>query len=107
MWKNKKEYLKLLNYDYAKLKEPNKNDLLKMVYTLFYIHNNNYNATAWYPNIIRNHLKLSKKSFNKLFIIKARSKTSNSKINKINKLYYEQNDTLINKISKRIYEVKI
>ena len=107
MWKNKKEYLKLLNYDYTKLREPNKNDLLKMVYTLFYIHNNNYNATAWYPNIIRNHLRLSKKNFNKLFIIKARSKTSNSKLNKINKLYYEQNDTLINKISKEIYEVKI
>jgi hypothetical protein len=104
MWKDKSEYSKLLNHDYTKLKKPIKTDLLKMVYTLFYIHNSSYNAASWYHNIIKNYLNLSKSSFDKLFIIKARSKTTNLKSNK---LLFKSNNALINKMSEKIYQVKI
>ena len=104
MWKDKSEYTKLLNCDYTKLKKPNKTDLLKMVYTLFYIHNSSYNSASWYHNIIKNYLKLSKSSFDKLFIVKARSKTTNSKLNKLS---FKWNNALINEMSEKIYEVKI
>jgi hypothetical protein len=107
MWKNREDYLKLLNKDGSELIRPKKDDLLTIIYTLFYTHYSNYNTNSWYLNIIKKNLKLSKRNFNKLFIAKARSKISNSKLIKINKFIYSKKDIITDKMSKKIYEVKI
>lgn len=107
IWGNRKDYLKLLNKDYSKLNKPNKNDLLTIIYTLFYTHYSSYNTNSWYLNIIKNNLKLSKENFNKLFNTKARSKILNSKLIKINKLIDQKYDIITDKMSTKIWEVKI
>ena len=107
MWKNRKDYLELLNRDYSKLNKPNKNDLLTIIYTLFYTYHSSYNTNYWYLNVIKNNLKLSKEIFNKIFITKARSKILNSQSIKVKKLIYGKKDIIADKISRKIYEVKI
>ena len=107
MWKNKKQYYKLLNTDYKKLKKPKKIDLLKIIYTLFFINNSSYNTNHWYHNIIKKYFKLSEKKFNYLFNYRARSQISNFRINNINKFINKDNNELINKISQNIFILKI
>jgi hypothetical protein len=106
MWKDKKTYSKLLNTDYSKLKKVKRLDLLKIIYTLFYINNSSYNTHFWYHNIIKKHLKLTKEKFNYLFNFKARSQISNSRLSCINKLIKKDNNDLIDKISNNIFEIK-
>jgi len=103
MWKDKKTYSKLLNTDYSKLKKVKRLDLLKIIYTLFYINNSSYNTHFWYHNIIKKHFKLTKEKFYYLFNFKARSQISNSRLSSINKLIKKDNNDLIDKISNNIF----
>jgi hypothetical protein len=107
MWKDKRQYSKLLNTDYKKLKKPKKIDLLKIIYTLFFINNSSYNTNHWYLNIIEKYFKLSKKKFDYLFNYKARSQISNFRLSNINKLTNKDNNELIDKISQNIFNLKV
>jgi hypothetical protein len=106
MWKNKRQYSKLLNTDYKKLKKPKEIDLLKIIYTLFFINNSSYNTNHWYLNIIKKYFKLSKNKFDYLFNYKARSQISNFRLSNINKLTNKDNNELIDKISQNIFNLK-
>lgn len=106
MWSNKENYLKLLNCDYNKLKMSDKNDLLKLIYTLFYFYHSEYHIN-FYDNIIRKNLKLTKKNYEIKFNIPAGSKISNSKIITFNSAVKLKEDLITNQISKTIWQVKI
>ncbi|MDC0875804.1 hypothetical protein OAP78_02600 [Candidatus Pelagibacter sp.] len=97
MWENKKEYLKLMNSQFSKLKKPVKNDLLELIYTLIFHYPSTYHKN-FYNRIIMRNLKLSKKQFEQ-GIFKKRS----SEIANIDSLVEKK---IINEISKSIYEVK-
>lgn len=106
MWEGRTDYTNLLNLDNSKLKRPDKNDLLKLVYALFYFYNSEYHIN-FFNNIIRRNLKLTKDDFKKKILSTGRTKISNSKIIKINKYTKLKENKIINEISNTIYQVKI
>ncbi len=105
MWKDKTDYLKLLNTDVSQLKEPDRNDLIRLGYALFYYYNSEYHEN-FYDNIIRKSLKLNKDNYQKQFSTIGRKPIANSKLSKLkySTKFIEKN--IINKISKTIFEVK-
>ena len=104
MWKDKTEYLRLLKTDVSHLKKPNRNDLIKLSYALFYYYNSEYHEN-FYDNIIRKSLKLNKDNYQKQFSTIGRKPIGNSKLNKFkhSTKFIEKN--IINKISRTIFEV--
>lgn len=103
MWKNKNEYSKLLNYDYYKLKKPNKNDLIRLIYSLFFIYHSEYHVN-FFNNIIRKNLKLTKDNYDKEFHTKARKKISNKQKIKLEKIPQFKQELIINQICNTIVE---
>jgi hypothetical protein len=106
MWDDKDNYLKLLNCDYIKLKLPNKNDLLRLIYALFYFYHSEYHIN-FYNNIIRKNLNLTKKNYETRFSVPAGSKIPNSKIRTFNSAVKFKENLIVNQISKTIWQVKI
>ena len=106
MWNDKDNYLKLLNCDYIKLKLPDKNDLLKLIYALFYFYHSEYHIN-FYNNIIRKNLNLTKKNYETKFNIPAGSIIPNSKIRTFNSAVKLKENLIVNQISKTIWQVKI
>jgi len=104
MWENKENYLKLLKKNHIKLKKPNKDDLLKLIYSLFYIYHSCYHIN-YYENLIKKHFKLTKNAYENIFLTKARSKNYN-KFKNFKKLLNKNTISLIEKMNKRIFEVK-
>jgi len=97
MWKNKKEYLKLMNLDASKLKAPSKDDLLELIYTLMFHYPSTYHKD-FYNRIIMRNLKLSKKQFEQGLFKKRSSEIAN-----IDSLVEKK---IITEISETIFEVK-
>ena len=104
MWKDKTDYLRLLNTNVSYLKKPNRNDLIKLSYALFYYYNSEYHEN-FYDNIIRKSLKLNKDDYQKQFASVARKSVANSKLNKLKDSTKLIEKNIINKISKTIFEV--
>ena len=97
MWKNKKEYLKLMNLDASRLKAPSKDDLLELIYTLIFHYPSTYHKD-FYNRIIMRNLKLSKKQFEQGLFKKRSSEIAN-----IDSLVEKK---IITEISETIFEVK-
>ena len=105
MWKNKEDYLKLLKRNYFKLKKPNKNDLYKLIYSLFYIYHSCYHVSNYYENIIKKNFRLTKNAYENIFLGKARSKNYN-KAKSFKKLLRKNYKPLIEELSNKIWQVK-
>ena len=104
MWNDKNEYLKLLNTNYLKLRKPNKDDLLELIYAMFFYHNSEYNIN-FYDNIIRKNLKLNEKEYKKLFAVPARGLITNYQVKKL-KTSNSMENKIINRISRSIHQVR-
>lgn len=102
-WKNKNEYSKLLNYDHYKLKKPNRNDLLKLIYSLFFIYHSEYHVNH-FDNIIRKNLKLTKDNYQKKFHTKARAIISNKQKIRLDQITKSKSNLIIKQISNTIME---
>ena len=105
MWKDKKNYLNLLNSSYLKLKRPSKIDLLKLAYCMFFYHTSTYHKD-FYDTIIRRNLKLSVKEYYKKFASPGRTLISKSRLKLLNDETKLSEKKIINEISKTIFEVK-
>ena len=105
MWKDKTEYLNLLNRNVSYLKKPNRADLIKLSYALFYYYNSEYHKD-FYDTIIRKKLKLTRDEWEKKFSTIGRVLQPNFKVNQFNKSTKNIEKDIINKISQTIFEVK-
>ena len=95
-WKNKKEYISLLNLNWDKLKKPNKIDLLDVINQLFCNPLSLYGSNYW-QQIISEELSMDRQEiYEKSKIIFDKMKINDKKIYKISK-----------KISKTIEFVKV
>ena len=105
MWKDKTEYLSLLNRNISHLKKSNRDDLIKLSYALFYYYNSEYHKD-FYVNIIAKKLKLTRDEYEKRFSTIGRKLVPNLKQNRLKKSTKNIEKDIINKISKTIFEVK-
>lgn len=105
-WSNIEEYKNLLNREYKKLKYPKKNDLIKLIYSLFNFYNSVFNTKNYYETIISKSLNLSGFEFYKLFYVKARTKISDSKLKLLNKLINKNLNKINLRVSKVVWNVK-
>ena len=105
MWSDRDEYLKLLKSDHSKLKNANNNDLLKLIYSIFFHHNSEYNVN-FYDNIIRRNLKLTKKNYQKQFADRPRESVSSHKINKLKRSTALIENKIITQICNEIHQVR-
>ena len=105
MWKDKTEYLNLLNRNVSHLKKSNRDDLIKLSYALFYYYNSEYHKD-FYVNIIAKKLKLTRDEYEKRFSTIGRKLVPNLKQNRLKKSTKNIEKDIINKISKTIFEVK-
>jgi len=105
MWKDKTEYLNLLNRNVSYLKKPNRADLIKLSYALFYYYNSEYHKD-FYDTIIRKKLKLTRDEWEKKFSTIGRVLQPNLRQNQLKKSTKNIEKDIINKISKTIFEVK-
>ena len=104
-WSNKSEYIKLLNCNYSKLKKPNSDDLLKLIYSIFFVHSSDYHVNH-FINIIRRNLRLTKKKYEKKFANKGAAKITNYHNNELKKYTKLIADKIINQISDTIHQVR-
>ena len=96
-WKNKKEYLSLLNKSNNLLKSANKNDLLKLVYTMFY-DKSSYFSNFFWEKIISKELNLSHAEFYEKIVVFDNKYKKNKEIFLKNRL----NNILFSKIVKKL-----
>jgi|LakMenEpi03Aug12_release.lakeMendotaPanAssembly.Ray.scaffolds.fasta_scaffold246611_1 hypothetical protein len=101
-WSNREQYSNLLNYDYTQLNAPNKEDLLELVYALFYIYPSIF-SNFYYENILKSSLNLKINEIHN----KGRSSLDKSSLTKFNQINKVTENNVINKICKKIWEVRI
>ena len=105
MWKDKKNYLKLLNLNHSKLNRPHKADLLKLAYCMFFYYSSTYHKD-FYETIIRKNFKLTTQEYEKRFITNARKLIPKSKLNQLKEASKLIERKIIDEISKTIFVVK-
>ena len=104
-WNNKKEYSELLKSKYANLIKPNRNHLLELIYSLFYLYHSEYHDN-FYLNIIKKNLGLTTKMFEEKFYIKSGISRLGAKLDRFNKYVKLKENIIINKIADTIWHVK-
>jgi hypothetical protein len=94
MWGNKEDYLKLLKKDYFELNKPNKDDLYKLIYSLFNVYYSCYNLNNFYANVLQRSLKTTENTF------------ENLALDKIKYVNFSNYKSIIKRLSNKIWEVK-
>ena len=105
MWKDKDNYSKLLNLNHSKLARPNKADLLKLAYCMFFYYSSTYNKDH-YEIIIRRNFKLTSVEFQKKFPQKERAPIASSQLSKLKEASKLIERKITDEISKTIFDVK-
>jgi hypothetical protein len=105
-WKNKEEYLSILSKNCNLLKPANNEDLLKLVYTMFY-DKGSYFSNFFWEKLISKELNLSHAEFYKKIVIFDNKYKKNKEIfleNRLNNILFLK---IIKKLSKNISEEAI
>jgi len=101
IWNNKKDYEKILNQEYSKLKLPNKNDAVYLVHKIF-LDDRSYSGKKFWNNIIVNEIGISMQEFQKKIEILPNAKNKKKRLAYFKKLLGKKEGNIILKISKNI-----
>ena len=104
-WKNVFEYNKLLSMNFEDLHYSNKNDLFKLIYTLFNIYASPYNSNFYFKMISKS-VSLNSKQFNRLFPMGGRSKLPKSRKKRLDSLFKNKFESIAEKLADKIWMVK-
>jgi hypothetical protein len=99
-WTNKKEYLSLLNKSHNSLKFANNNDLLKLVYCLFYDNSGHFSNVFW-EKIVCKELNITFEEFYKKIVFLGNKEQTNKNFleNRLTSILFSK---IIKKLSKNI-----